>query len=138
MTSKNIYLILKCLSVVGIILALFLLWEQFFHPSFQPCNINSTINCDAIINGPVARTLGIPTPVFGLVGYMIIFYAAAAKNKKLLLFMASFGILFCLYIAYIELILLKVICPVCLLCDLDMLSVFILSVWINRHKSSSN
>src|SRR6266568_7706861 len=120
-------LVIKSLAAVGIILALFLLWEQLFRPSFQPCYINSSINCDAVISGAVSKTLGIPTPIYGLVGYIIIFLSAVFKKKKLLLGMATFGLAFCLWIAFRELVQLHVICPVCILCDIDIITVFTLS-----------
>lgn len=123
---------IKILAGIGIFLALFLLWEQLFRPSFQPCNINATVNCDAVISGEVSKTLGIPTPLIGLVGYIIILFAAFKKSAKLVLGMAAFGLAFCLYIAYRELFQLRVICPVCVLCQLDMITVFILGIILNR------
>jgi len=123
----------KILAVVGIFLALFLLWERYFKPSFQPCNINATINCDAVISGEVSNTLGIPTPLIGLTGYIIILFAAFKKNAKLVLGMATFGLLFCLYIAYREIFQLRVICPVCILCQLDMITVFVLGIILVKN-----
>jgi len=64
---------IKILAVTGIGLAIYLLWQQIFQPTFQLCNINSTVNCDAIIKGAVAKTLGIPTPLIGLFGYFVCF-----------------------------------------------------------------
>src|SRR5450830_403833 len=102
----------KILALIGIFLALFLLWERYFKPSFQPCNINSTVNCNAVIWGEVSNTLGIPTPLIGLVGYIFILFGAFKKNAKLVLGMSAFGLAFCLYIAYRELFQLHVVCPV--------------------------
>ncbi len=123
---------IKILAVVGIGLALFLLWERYFQPTFQPCNINATINCDAVINGEVANTFGIPTPLIGLIGYVVILFSAFKKNSKLILGMATFGLSFCLYIAYRELFELRVICPVCVACQLDMITVFVLGILLNK------
>jgi len=131
MEKERLVIWVKALAVIGIGLALFLLWEQNFHPSFQPCNINSTVNCNAIISGLVAKTLGIPTPLYGLVGYIVILFAAFRKNTKLILGMATFGLAFCLYIAYRELFQLHVVCPVCILCQLDMITVFIMGIILN-------
>lgn len=125
------------MAVVGIGLALFLLWERYFTPSFQPCNINATVNCDAVISGSLADTLGIPTPLIGLTGYVIILFAALKKNSKLILGMSSFGLAFCLYLLYMEVVVLKVLCPVCLACQADMLTVFILGILLNKKKQSS-
>ncbi|HSA83969.1 MAG TPA: vitamin K epoxide reductase family protein [Patescibacteria group bacterium] len=135
--KMKLYFAIKALSLVGIILAIYLLWQQIFQPTFQPCNINATINCEAIISGAVAKTLGIPTPLYGLIGYLIIFFAAIFHKKRLLLGMASFGLAFCFYIAYVELVILKVICPICITCQLVMLSIFTLSVIINKLKSNT-
>jgi uncharacterized membrane protein len=127
---------IKILGALGIGLALFLLWERFFKPVFQPCNINSTVNCNAVISGQVSDTLGIPTPLIGLIGYIVIMFAAFKKNAKLVLGMSAFGLAFCLYIAYRELFQLHVVCPVCVLCQLDMITVFVLGIILNTRKSS--
>lgn len=125
---------IRILAIVGIGLALFLLWERFYQPSFQPCNINATVNCDAVISGEVSNTFGIPTPIIGLVGYMFILFGAFKKNAKLVLGMSAFGLAFCLYIAYRELFQLYVICPVCILCQLDMITVFVLGILLNKKE----
>lgn len=125
----------KILAVVGILLAIYLLWQRFFHPAFQPCNINATVNCDALSSGPLKDTLGIPTALIGGLGYVVILLSAIKKSPKWILGMATFGLLFCLYIAYRELFQLRVICPVCIGCQLDMISVFILGILLVRIKS---
>lgn len=134
MKTDTMWKIVLGLSIVGILLAVYLLWEQFFHPTFQPCSINQTVNCDAIISGAVSKTLGIPTPLYGLAGYIVMLFSALFTKRKLLLFTATFGLLFCLWIAFQEIVLLHVICPVCILCQLDMLSVFMLAFFLNRRK----
>ncbi len=120
--------VIGAFAVVGIGLVIYLLWQQIFHPQFQPCAINATVNCDAIISGPVAKTFGIPTPLIGLVGYIGILLAAYYRKPKELFLMATFGVLFCLWIGYRELVELRVICPVCITCQLIMICIFMLSV----------
>lgn len=127
--------LVRWLSVLGIILAIYLLFEQVSHSSYQICNVNSTINCAAIISGPVAHTFGIPTPLIGLVGYVVILVASIFKKKKLLLGTAIFGLAFCLWIGYQELFLLHVICPICILCQMDMLTIFALGIYGNVQKT---
>jgi len=134
MTTPRIFAVIKILSLFGITLAIYLLWEQFFNPSFQPCNLNNTVNCDAIINGAVSKTFGIPTPLIGLIGYISILISSIIKSKKMLLVFTSFGLIFCLSIAYIELFKLNVICPVCIICQFLMISIFSLSIILNFKK----
>ena len=134
MTKDKIFFYVKILSAFGILLAVYLLWQQIAQPEFKPCSINATINCDAVISGPVAKTLGVSTPLYGLVGYIVIFIASILRKTKLMFGMATLGLAFCLWIAYQELVLLKVICPVCILCQVTMLSIFTLSLKAKKIK----
>lgn len=132
MKKESIFKYVKWLAMFGVLLAVYLLWQQIAQPAFKPCSINATINCDAVITGPVSKTFGISTPLFGLVGYVVILIASILKKPKLMLSMATFGLVFCLWIAYQELVLLRVICPVCILCQIVMLSVFTLSIKVQK------
>lgn len=137
MNQTKMFLVVKVLAVIGLFLGTYLMGEQLFRPAFQPCNINSVVNCNAVVSGAVAKTLGIPTPLYGLVGYIFILYAAIVKNRKLLLFMATFGLVFCAYIAYEELFVLHTICPVCIGCQIDMLLTFILSLFLLKDTAAT-
>ncbi|MBP6044898.1 MAG: vitamin K epoxide reductase family protein [Microgenomates group bacterium] len=132
MKKESIFKYVKWLAMFGVLLAVYLLWQQIAQPAFKPCSINASINCDAVITGPVSKTFGISTPLFGLVGYVVILIASILKKPKLMLSMATFGLVFCLWIAYQELVLLRVICPVCILCQIVMLSVFTLSIKVQK------
>lgn len=129
MREKRIFFVIKALSIIGIGLAVYLLWQQLAQPVFKPCTINESINCDSIISGAVAKTLGIPTPLYGLIGYIIIFFAAVWRKKKLVFLVAAFGLVFCLWIAYREFFELNVICPVCITCQVVIISIFLLSAY---------
>ena len=137
MKANKLLVTVAYLSFIGVLLAVYLLWQQFFKPAFQPCNINSWINCNAVITGPVAYTFGLPTPLYGLIGYLVMIVASLSHNRKLLFATASFGLLFCGYIAFEELIVLRVLCPVCIMCQLIMVSVFSMSVLLVRGTSES-
>ena len=132
MTEQKTYTALKWLSVFGILLAIYLLGEQAAQKPVGICNINSTVNCEAIVTGSISKLFGIPTPIYGLIGYIVILYAAFCSKKRLLLGMATFGLVFCMGIAYIELVQLHVICPVCVGCQLTMIAVFTLALMLNK------
>ena len=122
------------LSFVGILLATYLFYSYLVQPEFRPCSISSTINCDAVISGEVSLTLGIPTALYGLIGYLVIFIGSLMKQIKLVISVATFGLLFCLYILSREIFQLGVYCPVCIGCLIVMLSVFFLSLKVNKIK----
>lgn len=134
MNKQTLFQVIKYLAIFGVLLAVYLLYEQATKPSWTPCYVNSVVNCDAIIKGQVAKTFGIPTPLIGLTGYVIIFFATLKRQAKLTLGMATFGLAFCAYIGYIELIILKTVCPVCIMCQLTMISVFTLSLLVNKKE----
>ncbi len=130
----DLYKIIMLLSVIGIGLALYLLYEAFAPAHRSLCYINSTINCEASTKGALAYTLGIPTALYGLTGYVIILLSAIFKKRKLLLGMVTFGLLFCLRITFLEVFVINAICPVCLLCQTDMLILFILALKLPKNK----
>jgi len=130
-TEKNLWRITVFLSIIGICLAGYLFFEFMTKPAMEPCYINSKINCDAVTKGSLSTILGIPVPFVGLVGYIVILLSAFFKKRRLVLGMATFGMLFCLVITYQELFLLNVLCPVCLTCQLVMLVVFLLGLKLN-------
>lgn len=130
-TKENIWKALIGLSILGIFLATYLFYNFLTKPAIESCYINSVVNCDAVTKGPLSTLFGIPVSLIGLTGYIVILFSSFIKNKKLVLAMSTFGMVFCLYITIQEVFLLKVICPVCLLCQIDMLAVFLLSLKLN-------
>ena len=130
-TKKNIWKELIALSIIGIVLAIYLFYNFLPKPLFESCYFNSTINCDAVTKGSLSTMFGIPVSLIGLIGYIIICLSAIYKKGKVVLAMTTFGMLFCLSITYREIFVLKVICPVCLACQLVMLLVFLLALKLN-------
>lgn len=129
--KENIWRMVLALSILGILLATYLFYNFLTKPAVESCYINSVINCDAVTKGSLSTLFGIPVSLIGLIGYIVILFSAVLKNSKLILSMSSFGMIFCLYITIQEVFVLKVICPVCLACQLVMLSVFVLSLKLN-------
>lgn len=121
--------IIAPLAIFGVLLALYLFYEYLapVHPTL--CYVNSYINCEASTKGPLANTLGIPTALWGLTGYLVILISALKKWRRLLLATATFGLLFCLRITYLEIFVVRALCPVCLMCQLDMIALFIFGLF---------
>jgi uncharacterized membrane protein len=137
MKTETLWEITKYIAIAGIALAVYLLWQQMFRPAWQPCSINATVNCDAIVKGPVANTLGIPTPLYGLIGYIVILIASMKQWRRVLLGTAIFGLVFCLRVFFIEIFQLKVICPVCIGCQVLMIGATITSVLLHKNIDST-
>lgn len=126
------------LSVVGIFLALYLFYEYLTPTQTLPlCYVNSTVNCDASTKGALANTLGIPTALWGLTGYIVILISSIKKWHRVLLGMTTFGLFFCLRITFLELFVIHSICPVCLACQLVMIAVFVMALILFREKGAA-
>ena len=127
----GIWRILICLSILGILLASYLFYNFLTKPLFESCYLNSHINCDAVTKGTLSTLFGIPVSLIGLIGYIVILISSIFKKKLLVLGMSTFGMVFCLAITYQEIFKLKVICPVCLACQLVMLTIFLIAIYLN-------
>ena len=121
------------LSVFGIILAIYLFYSYLALTPPGLCDINATVNCNAVTKGPLAEFMGIPVSLVGLIGYILILYSGLMKFKKLMLFMTTFGMIFCLRLTILEIFVEKVFCPVCGACQLIMLILFLLSLKLYRQ-----
>ena len=119
------------LSVFGIILASYLFYSYLAPNPPGLCDINATVNCNAVTKGPLAEFLGVPVSLVGLIGYIVILSSSLMKNKKLHLYMTAFGMVFCLRLTYLEIFREHVFCPVCGACQLIMLILFLVSLKLN-------
>jgi uncharacterized membrane protein len=123
------------LAAFGIILATYLFYSYLAPTPPGLCNISDTVNCGAVTKGVLAEFMGVPVSLVGLIGYITILYASLMKFKRVHLFMVSFGMVFCLRLTYLEIFQEKVFCPVCGLCQIVMLILFIISIKLNRLKA---
>ena len=135
LSKNNIWKTIAGLSILGLLLATYLFYNFLTKPLFESCYVNSRINCDAVTKGSLSTLFGIPVSLIGLTGYIIILLSSIFRKKLFVLGMSTFGMVFCLFITYQEVFLLKVICPVCLTCQLVMLTVFLLAIYLNLKKS---
>lgn len=129
---SNLHNLNKVLSIIGIILASYIIYVQVFRPATTICYVNETINCNAVFFGESSKVLGIPTPLYGLTGYVVILFASFLKKAKLSFGMATFGFLFCLRLIFIEIFQLGEYCPICLLCQTLMISIMVSSFLLMR------
>lgn len=136
MNNNTVYKYIKILSVFGVFLAIYLFYSYIFKPANPICSINDRVNCEAVTVGPLALFLGIPVSLYGLTGYLFILLFSIFKKPKLIMGMATFGLLFCLRLTILEIFFLKVYCPVCLTCQVVMLLIFILGLKLVYSKEA--
>lgn len=94
-------------------------------------------DCSTVNASRFSEVNGIPVAIFGVVGYLAILFisffekkiALLKKNGDLALFgLALTGFLFTLWLIYVEVALLKALCPFCVTSQIVMTLIFILSL----------
>jgi uncharacterized membrane protein len=109
-------LIILILSAIGIALSGYLTYLYYTKALATFCAAGS--GCDAVRESSYSAILGIPVSLFGVIGYLSIFISALIsipyRAKWLLLYFLSLaGSVFSAYLTYIELFVIKAVCPYC-------------------------
>jgi len=131
---KAIWPIITILSFIGILLASYLFFSFLNPATSKLCHISTTINCEAITQGDISTFLGIPVSIIGGLGYIFILLSSIYRWKRVLLGMTLFGMIFCLRLTILEIFFIKVICPVCLMCQTIMAILVIIAIYLNLKK----
>ncbi len=121
---------ISILSVTGILLALYLLYNFLAPNPSDICSFSASVNCDPVTKGSLALFFGIPVALIGLIGYMSMLYGSIKRMIGLTLFMVTFGMLFCLRLTYLEIVVEHIVCPVCTACQIVMAVIFFLALTI--------
>lgn len=152
MTSKTKLTIISIISVLAFFNATYLSYDWLF-PSIDTasnlyfpvawwvetgssfCDINETLSCSTVLQHPLAQIFGIPFPVIAMVVYPLIFiiallwyFSKIKSHFKALILMSFWWIMFNSYFIYQETVNIWAFCPLCLLCSLIIITIFILSL----------
>jgi len=125
------------LSVIGFLLSLYLTYLHYTEGQSAFCSQGS--DCDVVRQSSYSNILGIPVALFGAVGYALIFwftYVSIARSTRwLLLYTISLaGFIFSAYLTYLEIFVIKAICPYCVASALIMTIIFIMLAY-NKSES---
>jgi uncharacterized membrane protein len=124
------------LSLLGILIAGYLLYIKVANAKPYCAGLG---DCELVNNGPYSQVAGIPVALLGLLAYIAILGAAvvalrgmpwAARSAATLITfgLALTGTLFSAYLTYLELFVIRVICPWCVASAIVMTLIFLLSI----------
>ena len=94
-------------------------------------------DCSTVNASKYSKVNNIPVAVFGVIGYLAILGVHSFENRNrffkqnstLMIFgMALTGFLFTVWLIYVEIVLLKAICPFCVTSQVAMTIIFIIAV----------
>lgn len=134
--QRNINRIVFLLSVVGIAMAIYVL-QSFIRKTGIVC---VTSGCELVRKSPSSYLFGFfPVPAVGLIGYSILAVCAFLKTTglsprfsllitRIMVGMATFGVLFVSWFTYVEIAVIKGICTWCAISAVNMVVIFILLI----------
>jgi len=132
--DRNLFRTSVVLSVLGMLVALYMTVFKLTDNQ-NMCLGNG--GCSVVNNSPYAQVYGIPVAVVGVLGYAAILAVLLisarlrvhTSNEVLVSFgLCLAGFLFTIYLVYVEIALIRALCPFCLASQLIMTLLFALSV----------
>jgi uncharacterized membrane protein len=94
-------------------------------------------DCHTVNTSKYSEVNGIPVAVFGIIGYLAILVALYFENRNrffkenstLMIFgMSLTGFIFTVWLIYVEIVLIKALCPFCVTSQVAMTLIFIIAV----------
>lgn len=149
------YLIIAGLALIGIFNAIYLSIPAYeywngadrFALQMMPCDLSDTLSCSGILKNPRAIIFSIGEfkvafPMVATIVYPILlilallgWFTRSHTPAKILSWMALGGIFFNSYVIYQEIIV-GVFCPLCAMCSVIIVAIFILSICIWHKKKN--
>jgi uncharacterized membrane protein len=119
--AESLHAILLLALVVGLGLAIFA-YAESIQPSLQnECSVNSYFSCHKIDSSGLTTTLGIPDYAWGIGGFVLLLaldvplYRTWRRDLLMAVVgVSAVGVGLSAYLAYVEIVLINGICPVCL------------------------
>lgn len=127
--------VLSILAIVGIGDSGYLSYERL-SGNIPPCSTNPLVDCGKVLKSEYSTLFGVPLSVLGLFHYSIFLGVVALVYKfkaklwrNIMLIQAIFGVLFSVYLVYIQLGILKAICLYCMLSAINSFIIVLIALW---------
>lgn len=119
------------LSIIGVAIAIYVS-QSFLRKASIVC---ISTGCETVRKSPLAYPFGIPVPIFGLVGYLILTASAFLRTMKqkthtlvtlanVMFGVAIFGVSFVSWFTYTEIFIIRGICMWCGISAINMYIIF--------------
>lgn len=116
---RALFLTIAILSLAGMIVSAVSLQRHYAKSETKFCDIGEKFNCDIVNRSEWSSIMGIPVAGIGVAGYAALFalsafYRSRRETPLRLLLAAAAGLVFALYLTYVEAYLLTTWCILCL------------------------
>ncbi|MEK7546085.1 MAG: vitamin K epoxide reductase family protein [Patescibacteria group bacterium] len=121
MIRKNAYAFLLFFIGAGLLVSLYALKQHYAPLGGGACNVSATFNCDLVNRGQYGEIFGFPVAGIGVIGYVMLGIVAMHFSRtkdpvigKALLAMLAGGVVFSVYLTYLEAFVIYAWCLICL------------------------
>lgn len=142
--SRRLMTLIALLAVAGIGVSSVSLQHHYASSKTEYCELGETFNCDIVNRSAYSSIAGIPVALIGILGYLALaglatVYRARSETPKLLLGGAMAGLIFALYLTYVEARVLGVWCILCLSSLVLIASITVLAclIWVRTSSVPS-
>ncbi len=132
--DKKLRIGIAVVSLIGFLDSLYLSWLEFTH---REAFCAGSGDCQTVANSPYSEIAGIPIAVLGIGAYLVILGLLYIGQKgeywreytPLMIFGISLvGVIYSIYLTYIEIAVIYAICPYCVISAIAMLLIFVMSI----------
>lgn len=142
--SRRLMTLIALLAVAGIGVSSVSLQHHYATSKTEYCELGETFNCDLVNRSAYSSIAGIPVALIGILGYLTLAGLATVfrgrnETPKLLLGGAAAGLIFALYLTYVEARVLGVWCILCLSSLVLIASITVLAclIWVRTSSVPS-
>ena len=138
--NRVLYAMIAVLSLAGVIDSVISLQRHYAKSATDFCDISQQFSCDIVNRSEYSNLAGIPVAAIGVAGYAALFllstfWKSRPETPNRLLAAAFAGLVFALYLTYIEAYKLMTWCILCLASQLLIFLIAALSVVIKLRTS---
>lgn len=117
--TERLMNLVALLAVCGVVVSSMSLQHHYATSKTPYCDIGEVFNCDIVNRSAYSSIFGIPVALIGMIGYgalagLATVYRERSQTSALLLGGSAAGLLFALYLTWVEAHLLGVYCILCL------------------------
>jgi len=127
-------------SLAGFSDALFLTIKYYI----GTINCSLLSGCQEVLNSAYSNIFGIPVALFGIIFYLVILFSSLLyiqhKNKiaiNILAYLPTLGLLFSIFLIYLQIFIIKSICIYCLGSALSSTIFFVMSVFVLKTNTTN-
>lgn len=134
MIVRRLNLSMKIVALIGLIDALYLTWVKLSHTE-NAC-LPGIGNCETVNTSRYAMVYGIPIALLGAGAYLTILIILfleerddfwTDKSGMIVFGLSLIGVLYSAYLTYLELAVIRAICPFCVLSAVSLLTIFVIN-----------